>query len=142
MCAWLDVHTPLAMPYKLVSVASCLPIYPSAVLQGQTSSLSWLRPWARILFGLLLPLAVLLVIVLALLTPPPPPNTSLAGLPLPCGVAMPAFGCIVTRLSFHLSTVLCNDIFVVCCAVLFSFGFHCIVLFCLCMLSGHFFIYF
>ena len=38
------LHTPLAMPYKLVSVASCLPIYPSAVLQGQTSSLSWLRP--------------------------------------------------------------------------------------------------
>ena len=33
------------------------------------------------------------------------------------------------------STVLCNDIFVVCCAVLFGFGFHCIVLFCLCMLS-------
>ena len=39
----------------------------------------------------------------------------------------------------HLSTVLRNDIIVVCCAVLFGFGF---VLFCLCMLSGHFFIYF
>ena len=33
-------------------------------------------------------------------------------------------------------------IFVVCCAVLFGFGLRCIVLFCLCMLSGHFFIYF
>ena len=96
----------------------------------------------RILFGLLLPLAVLLVIVPALLTPPPPPNTSLAGLPLPCGVAMPAFGCIVTRLSFHLSTVLCNDIFVVCvlfCLVLVSIVLSCFV--CACCLGISLFIF-
>ena len=125
------LHTPLAMPYKLVSVTNSQPTYPSAILQGHTSSLSWLRPWAaweRILFGLLLPLAVLLLIVTALLTPPPPPNTYLAGLPLLCSVAMP----VLSPVSPSISTVLRNDIFhfccMLCCFVWFWFALYCLVL--------------
>ena len=131
---------PRLLPEVLRRLMSLLltPLFPplSVIFQSQTSSLSWLRPWAaweRILFGLLLPLAVLLLIVPALLTPLPPPNASLAGLPLPCGVAMPVFGYIVIRLSLHLSTVLRSDIFhfccMLCCFVWFWLALYCLVLF-------------
>ena len=93
--------THLGMPSKLASTASWPQNSRPVVQQGQISSPLWPRPWAVLLrtpstqFG---PSAVPLPIGLAPLTLPSLRGIYLAGLLLPCGVAMPVCGCIAIQL--------------------------------------------
>ena len=90
------------MPSKLASTASWPQISRPVVQQGQTSSPLCPRPWAVLMrtpstqFG---PSAVPSPTGLAPLTLPSLRGIYLAGLLLPCGVAMPVCGCTAIQLS-------------------------------------------